>query len=261
MSIDHSDAIVLKYVEFSESSLILTLFTRDFGKIHCMAKGARRLKNPFESALDLLAQIRVSFICKNSDALDLLTEAKLIHRFRPVRENMGGMYAAFYLIELIDQMTVDGVPVPFFYDRAVKALMQFQTGRGIERELLSFEWDLLGFVGLSPSTRMCVECGRTLDLSEWDRQKKRLYFAMCEGGVLCSACQQRGINQEAVPVSPSVLCLLESLDQRDSLEECKEFSKSEWGEARGLMNLYICHQLGRKPLMYDYLRNMVSAKE
>ncbi|MDO5581991.1 MAG: DNA repair protein RecO [Planctomycetia bacterium] len=267
MSIDHSDAIVLKYVEFSESSLILTLFTRDFGKIHGLAKGGRRLKNPFESALDLLTQIRVSFIRKNSDALDLLTESKLINRFRPQRRNFGGMYASFYLIELIDQMTADGEPVPILYDRAVQALSQFQKGIGIERELLAFEWDLLEISGLRPSTRICVECGRPMDLLELEREKQRPFFAMNDGGLLCARCREEGIVREAVPVSAPVLRLLESLGRSESAvsmespEDPGEFSKSTWGEARGLMNMYICHLLGRKPLMYDYLRNMVSAKE
>ncbi len=75
-------AIVLRTVEFSETSLILTLFTREFGKVRGLAKGARRLKSAFESALDLLALCRIVFLRKSSEALDLLTEAKLLRRFR-----------------------------------------------------------------------------------------------------------------------------------------------------------------------------------
>lgn len=70
-------AIVLRVVEFSETSCIATLFTRDFGKIGALAKGARRPKSPFDSALDLLAVCRIVFIDKSADVLDLLTEARL----------------------------------------------------------------------------------------------------------------------------------------------------------------------------------------
>ena len=79
---DKSDAIVLRTIEFSETSLVVTLFTREFGKLGVLAKGARRPKGPFEGSLDLLAVCRVVVIRKASDALDLLTEAKLERRFR-----------------------------------------------------------------------------------------------------------------------------------------------------------------------------------
>ncbi|MFN5395348.1 MAG: DNA repair protein RecO, partial [Planctomycetota bacterium] len=46
MSLEKTDAIVLKTVEWSETSLVVTLFTKDFGKISAIAKGARRLKSP-----------------------------------------------------------------------------------------------------------------------------------------------------------------------------------------------------------------------
>src|SRR5690606_28430132 len=81
MSSEKTDAIVIRLVEFSESSAVVTLFTRDFGKISGLAKGARRPKSAFESALDLLAVCRIVFLHKSSDALDLLTEAKLERRF------------------------------------------------------------------------------------------------------------------------------------------------------------------------------------
>ena len=83
MSAEKAQALVLRTVEFSETSLVATVFTREFGKVRGLAKGARRLKGPFDNALDLLAAWRIVFLRKSSDALDLLTEAKLERRFRP----------------------------------------------------------------------------------------------------------------------------------------------------------------------------------
>ncbi len=83
MSSEKATALVLRVIDFSETSCVVTLFTREFGKIRGMAKGARRPKGPFEGALDLLVLCRIVFLRKSSDALDLLTEAKLERRFRP----------------------------------------------------------------------------------------------------------------------------------------------------------------------------------
>ncbi|MCA9162024.1 MAG: DNA repair protein RecO [Planctomycetales bacterium] len=96
MSSEKSTGLVLRVVDFSESSCIVTLFTRDFGKISALAKGGRRPKSPFESAIDLLSVIRVVFLHKSSESLDLLTEAKLERRFRAAQRDLSRLYAGFY---------------------------------------------------------------------------------------------------------------------------------------------------------------------
>ena len=95
MSSEKDLAIVLRVVPFSETSCVTTLFTRDLGKVSCLAKGARRRKSPFEGALDLLSVCRVVFLHKNSDALDLLTEAKLERRFRAASRSLSCLYAGY----------------------------------------------------------------------------------------------------------------------------------------------------------------------
>src|SRR3954452_21379994 len=110
MPSEKSHAIVLKLVEFSETSCVLTLFTEDFGKIGALAKGARRPKGPFEGALDLLALVRIVLIRKSSDTLDLLTEARLERRFRAAQRELVRLYAGYYVAELLAELTDTGDP-------------------------------------------------------------------------------------------------------------------------------------------------------
>ena len=74
-------ALVIRSVDVFETSRVLTLFTRELGKVSALAKGARRLKSPFQSGLDLLSVCDIVVLHKASDALDLLTEAVLAERF------------------------------------------------------------------------------------------------------------------------------------------------------------------------------------
>ena len=75
MASEKTEGIVLRVVDFSETSCIVTWMTRDFGKITTMAKGARRPKSSFEAAIDVLAICRIVFIHKTTEAMDL----SLIH--------------------------------------------------------------------------------------------------------------------------------------------------------------------------------------
>ena len=138
MASEKAIAIVLRAVEFSETSSVMTLFTREFGKIRALAKGARRPKGPFESALDLLGLCRVVFLRKSSDALDLLTEAKLERRFRPAGGQLSNLYAAYYVAELLSELTDDYDPHAELFDAAEQALAALASSRAVASVVLRF---------------------------------------------------------------------------------------------------------------------------
>ncbi len=189
MSLEKADALVVKSVEYSESSLILNVFTREMGKVRGLAKGARRLKNPFETSLDLLASIRLSFIRKNSDALDLFTEAKLRRRFRPTSQNLRGLYAGYYVAETLDFATVDYVPAPDLWTLTDATLERFQFRGNVAARLAYFEAGLLNSMGEFPSVRHCVDCGEELPLERVSNLERRVFFDASSGGIVCSRCR------------------------------------------------------------------------
>src|SRR6185436_11248067 len=165
MASEKSRAIVLKLVEFSETSCVVTLFTEDFGKIGALAKGARRPKGPFEGAIDLLALIRIVFLRKSSDALDLLTEAKLERRFRSAERDLSRLYAGYYLAELLSELTDAGDPHPELFAAADEALAALDGGGPVAETVLRFEITALRLVGHAPSLAECVGCGEPVTAS------------------------------------------------------------------------------------------------
>ncbi|MDZ4820183.1 MAG: DNA repair protein RecO, partial [Planctomycetota bacterium] len=180
MTPEKATAIVLKVIEFSETSAIVTLFSREFGKLSGMAKGARRPKGPFESALDLLGECRILFLRKSTGALDLLTEARLEKRFRPRGRNLASLYAGYYIAELLIELTDDYDPHPDLYDAAVSALAELASDRSVSATVLRFELAALRLLGHLPSFDACAECGKTLPLAN------RVTFGLLAGGVLCA---------------------------------------------------------------------------
>jgi DNA repair protein RecO (recombination protein O) len=247
MPSEKATAIVIRSVEFSETSLVVTLFTREFGKIGALAKGARRLKSPFESALDLLALCRIVFLHKSSEALDLLTEAKLLRRFRPAGRNLAGLYAAYYVAELLGEMTDDDDPHPDLFDLADQTLAALAAGEPVAKWLVRFELGALRLLGHAPSVDACVECGTAVTPAG------RVAFGLLDGGVLCAKC--RAGKKQVVQVSAGVLRAMALLAEPDGIAWRRmEINPSSLGEMRALLNRYFTHLLGRKPRMHEYLR-------
>jgi len=244
-----ADALVLRTVDFSETSLIVTLYTRQFGKVEALAKGGRRLKSPFESSLDLLAKNSIVFIQKRGDVLDILTESKLIRRFRVRSSNLAGTLGGCYAAELVNSFTALGDSMPSLYDLTVKVLHQLETGTLVMRTLTRFEGRLLQILGHSPSLRNCVVCNEPITRVPGER----ICFGMLDGGIICSDCLSE--HRQTVAVASETLDTWEALmSPLDRSEHWKHLSMSRQtlGEIRRLANQYICTLLGRKPRLHDW---------
>jgi DNA repair protein RecO (recombination protein O) len=251
MASEKADAIVLRAVDFSETSLVVTLFTREHGKIGALAKGAKRLKSPFESALDLLALCRIVFLHKTSDALDLLTEAKLLRRFRPPGKNLLNLYAGYYVAELLNDLTEANDPHPQLFDLADETLAALALGNSVARHITRFELGLLRLLGMMPSFDACAECGAEMPATG------RIAFGMIDGGVLCPTCREG--KRQVASVNAGVLRTMSQLaDLENDAWQRLEIAPKILGELRGVLNHYLVHLLGKKPRMHDYLGAMSS---
>lgn len=251
MASEKTFAIVLRVVEFSESSCVVTLFTRDFGKISALAKGARRPKSPFESAIDLLAVCRIVFLHKSSDVLDLLTEAKLERRFRAATRDLSRLYAGYYVAELLQQFTDFGDPHPELYHLADWSLVCLDGDAHVMTTVLRFEIMLLRLLGYLPSLEACVVCGKPQDVTG------RVLFGHLAGGVLCQSC--RVGQRQVVSLSGNVLEAFKQLASGEFGTSSRyQVERRVCGELRGLLNHYISNLLGRPPRMHKYLGMLTS---
>ena len=246
MSAEKATVIVLRVVEFSETSLVVTLFSREFGKLSGLAKGARRLKGPFESALDLLSLCRVVFLRKSSGALDLVTEAKLQRRFRPTGRDLSSLYAGYYVAELLAALADEYDPHPALFDAADHTLVALSNEGSVATILLRFELVALRILGHLPSLSQCVECGRKVETIG------RLSFGHLAGGLLCARC--RPGKREVASISAGVIRALTCFadDESDTWRRL-ELDRKTYGELRGVMNRYLSHLMGRRPRMHGYL--------
>ena len=245
MPTEKTTAIVLRLVEFSETSCVVTLFTESVGKIGALAKGARRPKSPFESALDLLAVCRILFIHKSSDALDLLTEAKLERRFRAATRDLARLYAGYYVAELLQDLTEYGDPHPELYRLADQTLAKLDGTADVPETILRFEIGTLHWLGILPNLETCVVCGRLAATAG------RVLFGHEAAGLLCEAC--RPGQRQVVSLSRGVLETLRQAATPETEGNLATLDRRVWGELRGLLQQYLSNLLGRPPRMHKYL--------
>src|SRR5215213_2622881 len=127
---DKATALVLRTTDWSETSRIATLWTRELGKVRALAKGGRRLKSNFDSALDLLTVCSIVLLRKSSGSLDLLTEAQVVRRFPHLAKDLAALYAAYYVAELLSECSEDYDPHPTLFDEALATLGALGTAEG-----------------------------------------------------------------------------------------------------------------------------------
>ena len=245
MAIEKSEGVILRVIDFSNTSCVVTAYTRDFGKISGLAKGARRLKSPFESALDVLAICHLVFVHKTSDALDIFTEAKLQRRFRAAARDLGQLYAGYYLVELVMALTDHADPQPALYDLLVAALVGLDSGEDSEAWVVRFELRTLAILGQGVSVEHCTLCGNPLESA------RQYWFGVASGGLICARC--RPGKKQVVRLDSESVAALRVFSDRGEGWRTDPRCGSALGPLRGLLAQLITHVLGYRPKLLPYL--------
>jgi DNA repair protein RecO (recombination protein O) len=242
MSMEKVHALVLRTTDFSETSRIATLWTRELGKVRALAKGGRRLRSNFENALDLLTECRIVLLRKSSGGLDLLTEAQVVRRFPALRGDLQALYAGYYVAELMSDAFEENDPHPVLFDEALATLEVLGTPEAGPVRVVRFELVLLRELGWAPSLESCAGCGAAVTAAT--------AFSAAAGGVVCVRCQPAQRDRRRLS-NAAWLALRE-------LGESGEAWRRAWApdvcaELRQLLGQYVTYLLGRRPRLLSYL--------
>ncbi|MDR2172545.1 MAG: DNA repair protein RecO [Planctomycetaceae bacterium] len=261
---ENDEAVVIRSIDFSESSLIVTLFTKRFGKIEAIAKGGRRLKSSFESALDILTQINVTFIQKKNDALNILTESQSIRRFHVLKNNLHNLHAAYYIAELVNLFTERNIPNTNLYNLITEKLSTLAKPlptNFVNYHVAQFNFQLLHENGTQPTLDTCAECGNKI---ENINQNQSIHFKQNAGGIICNACTEKTIKlkQNLTIIKPETLNLLKhfknelnnKIKKQNNTNNINNLTtNSTINETLKLLNNYINYQLNSQPKTQKYL--------
>ncbi len=146
-----TDAVVLRTLEYSETSLIVTLFTRRHGQVTVMAKGARRPKSRFGSALQPMAYVQVVYYYKPGRGLQTLKESAHVQVLHRLGADIEKITVGLRLVELVRALTGDQEENPLLFTLLVQALLRLDEATERAANVLpSFQLRLAAVLGFSP---------------------------------------------------------------------------------------------------------------
>lgn len=177
-----TQGIVLKAVKYKDRDLILTIFTRKYGRVSAIAKGAKGQKSRFLSASQLFSYNNYS-LRKQKDMFTVY-QADNIKSFYNISMDFESFSYASFIVKLVEENIVEGQPNNRLFELLAQTL--FLYSEKIEDKMLVLDAFLLKFVdymGYRPQVDRCPICG--------NKNLKYAVFSIEDGGLVCNNCYHK----------------------------------------------------------------------
>ena len=200
--IQKAEAVVLKTLNHGDTSKIITLYSREFGRLKLIAKGVRSPKSKAMGLFQPTRHIQVIYYTKATSDLQLFKSGELIDGFFGLEEDFDRLTLAQVMVELLNRSVEDEESHPRLFQLLVDSLSRLSN-----REIASaeaywfFHTHLLRELGFRPHVGHCSVCRGTLD--------EGASLGNGTSQLECVKCHQPG--HDSVFVSASVLQELNGL--------------------------------------------------
>jgi DNA repair protein RecO (recombination protein O) len=171
------EGIVLRTIKLGEADRIVTLFTRDNGKVRAVAKGVRKTKSRFGGRLEPYNRLDL-LVYRGRKDLDTITGADIIEPNSGLHRDFTRLATAAVMAEFVEKIVPDREPIPEVYSLLSAGLAAL--GRGLGPTVLpAFMVKLLSVSGFNPELDGCAGCGDEGFLGG---------FSPALGGAVCKSC-------------------------------------------------------------------------
>lgn len=180
------EALIIGLMDYRESDRIVTLFTREHGRLSGVARGARRSVKRFGGGLELFCRLNLSFT--PGDGLVRINDVEPVTIYPGIRASLEGIAHAGYACELAAAMSPERMANQRLFRLLVAYLERLDSAAASRGERHFFEMNLLNILGYRPPLESCCSCGAPLGCEGgiWRRGQ--------EGGLFCSGCSAKGIR-------------------------------------------------------------------
>jgi DNA repair protein RecO (recombination protein O) len=242
MQVTDCEAIVLAAADFGEADRMVTLFTREHGKVRGVARHGKKSVRRFGGALEAFARLRTQLVLK--EGLCSLRGADVITVFPGIRGDLAKIGFAGYACEVIDRLLPEALRNPRLYRLLVSYLEHLEAYPPSPDDRRFFEVNLLNILGYRLPLDRCSACGADI------AARTRAALFTPTGELLCGECGGSGR-----PVGPGTLHLL-----RKSMETGRfgviRFPPESLAEAGAILDAAVAAHLGRPLNSLLFLRTV-----
>jgi len=180
LSQERTEALVLRGVDFSETSRIVTFLCPDRGRLACMAKGARRKNSPLAPVLDTLNHVELLYYWRDGREVQTLAEVSLLDGFTGIKADLAKASFASFPLELAAKTAHANEPSRELFLALIRGLRSLNTWTGAAAVHAAWQaLALLAAAGFEPSLDLCAVCGAPVD---------EAHGFTLSGGATCAAC-------------------------------------------------------------------------
>lgn len=196
------EGIIIRTQDYGETHKIVTIFTKELGKIAVIARGAKKPK----SRMSALAQLFIhgQFLIQLGKGLGVLQQGEIIQSHRLIRQDIIQAAYASYLTELTDKLMDDKKPNHYIYQQFSLALKSLSEDKDPLVMTMMYEMKLYKISGIAPIVSHCYHCGSEDSL---------LGFSIKEAGVICARCKHH--DPSYLPLTNMQLRLLRMFSDVD----------------------------------------------
>lgn len=177
------EGIVLRTNPYGESNLIITLLTRELGKIGVVARGAKKTNSRLASVSQLFTY--GSFLIQKGSGLSTLSQGELIDSFRDLREDLYATSYASIIVELTDKAVEEKKNNPYLFELVLQLLQHMNEGADAEVLAYLFMTKMVPVLGYHPFYDHCISCHCSANDNLF------VAFSVKEGGFLCQRCKSK----------------------------------------------------------------------
>jgi len=231
------EAIVLRHSDWGEADRLLTLYTRQRGKVRAIAKGARRVRSRKAGHLEPFTRVTLQ-LARGRDLL-IVTDAETVEAYQPLREDLVKTGYASYVMELLDRFTYeDESESPVIYRLLAETLSRISSQPDSWLAVRYYEVRLLDHLGFRPQLFECANCREEIQATDQ-------FISPIQGGVICPRC---GAGLPGVwPISMDGLKYLRHFQRSTYLEAKRAQPGSQVkNEVEVLMQRYFTYLLERE---------------
>lgn len=155
-----SEAVVLNKKNLGEADKIITVFSKDFGKLSLVAKGIRKPKSRKRGHLEIFSLIKFQGI--RGKNLDIITEVEVINDYKSIRQNLKKITLAYYFCEVVIKITNEGESNLGMFNLISGSIKRLSLENNFKLQRLNFIHNLLVLTGFHPANEKMINHDKVL---------------------------------------------------------------------------------------------------